>query len=124
MKKINNKGFTLIELVVVITIIGMIIAISMPNIIKIKNNAVEKIDLANRKTLENAAKLAMLDGQIDSDIVWTANDEELWEDYLDKWPEYPLNNKEEYKLNVITEIKNKRETSKIEIEPKLSEIKE
>ena len=39
MKKLNKKGFTLVELLAVIVVLAIIIIIAMPNIIRAMNNA-------------------------------------------------------------------------------------
>lgn len=101
MKKIDNRGFTLIELIVVITIIGILVGMSIPNIMKIKHRASVEIDIANRENLKNAVSLAILDGNIlNESITWDSNDDSGWVDYIDKWPKYPLDNSKEYSVEV------------------------
>ena len=63
--KINNKGFTLIELVVVLVIMSLIASIALPNVVKIQSSAKTQVDKANRQTLLNAVKIYYIDNTYD-----------------------------------------------------------
>ena len=58
LKKINNrKGFTLVELVVVISILGILAAIAVPKFTGSTQKARIAADQANRRTLMGAATM-------------------------------------------------------------------
>ncbi len=56
-KKKNNKGFTLVELLVAITIMGIITALALPEVRRIQANNKNKKYETYSKSLESAAKL-------------------------------------------------------------------
>ncbi len=58
--KIQNKGFTLIEMLVVIMIIVVLIAIAVPAIAGYRRNAEETADMAAVKTLQTALEAASI----------------------------------------------------------------
>ncbi|MPM62661.1 Fimbrial protein [bioreactor metagenome] len=57
-KKLNKKGFTLIELIVVIAILGILAAIAIPAYSSYKTNAQYAADLATAKVIYDAALTA------------------------------------------------------------------
>jgi prepilin-type N-terminal cleavage/methylation domain-containing protein len=58
----KRKGFTLIELVVVIAILGILAAIAIPRLTGTRENAQKKAIIANLRTIDSALTLATAEG--------------------------------------------------------------
>jgi general secretion pathway protein G len=67
---ISNKGFTLIELFIVIAIIGCLSAIALPNYLKYKNNAMIAAAVADVRIIEKQISLYVFDnaGQLPNNL--------------------------------------------------------
>ncbi|MDZ5255065.1 prepilin-type N-terminal cleavage/methylation domain-containing protein [Clostridium sp. LIBA-8841] len=60
----KKKGFTLIELIIVIAIIAILAAIAIPNFLSIQRKAKVKADVASAKTIYDATSALIAEGQI------------------------------------------------------------
>ncbi len=85
----HGKGFTLIELTVVLAIIAIIALITVPKFIDTIKNAKIKADKMTLKVLQNAVDLYMIDHD-GEDMISEENLKNALEDdgYIDgKWPD-------------------------------------
>ena len=87
----NAKGFTLIELMIVVVIIGILAAIAIPNFISMQDRAKEGAVKSNMHTLQ----LAMEDYAVQNDGVYATNAEKASVKALfpsGVWPDNPFTN--------------------------------
>jgi len=85
--KMNKKGFTLVEIMIVVAIIGLLAAIAIPNFMKARTKAQTNACIANLKQIDGAKQVWALDnGQSDTDTPsWDA----LVTNYIKKQPTCP-----------------------------------
>ena len=88
MRKLLGKGgFTLVEIMIVVAIIGLLAAIAIPNFMKAREKAQKNACVANLRQIEGAKTLWALDeGKSTGDSV-TMGD--LVTDYIKATPECP-----------------------------------
>ena len=115
MEKMRNakkrKGFTLIELIVVIAILGILAAIAIPRLTGAQDRARTSTHEANVATLKSAANIAVAEnGAPGKSITWnsvsnTATDPAGFESskYLDTWPKVAWKNATAYTVTIDTD---------------------
>lgn len=60
--KTNRKGFTLVEIMIVVAIIGILAAIAIPNFMKARTEAQKNSCIANLKKIDGAIEQCKLGG--------------------------------------------------------------
>jgi len=90
----SQKGFTLVELMVVVVIIGILVAIAIPIYNNVTANAREKACAANIRALTGAAGMYLAEqGNYPEEI------NELAPDYIDEVPVCPVNKNAAYSID-------------------------
>lgn len=56
MRRLKNKGFTLVEIMIVVAIIALLAAIAIPNLLRARHNANEAAAIAATKTISTACE--------------------------------------------------------------------
>ena len=88
MKRNKRTGFTLVEIMIVVLIIGILLAIAVPNFIKARQNSRLQTIVGNLKQIESAKEQwAMETGQTSTAVPVQAD---LVPTYMKAWPTGPV----------------------------------
>src|SRR5665647_1313654 len=90
----NESGFTLIEIMIVVLIIGILLAIAVPNFVKARETSRTKSCVSNLKQIDSAKEQWAMDFKknISDEPVQSNLDTEVAGEsgqYIKKWPECP-----------------------------------
>ena len=80
----KSKGFTLVEIMIVVLIIGILLAIAVPNFIKARETSRTKTCIANLRQMESGKEqwaMEMKKGATDTPVQG-----DLEPSYIKKWP--------------------------------------
>lgn len=77
MKKTNNKGFSLIELIIVIAIMAILVAIIAPNLTKYLGKSKKNTDTKNKDEIESTIKTCITDYEMDNGTLISATTDDM-----------------------------------------------
>lgn len=99
----KQEGFTLVELMIVVVILGILAGIGVQQYANVQERAKKAADEANRKVLTNATNMWLILGSGPSTSPYRVDSDDLVSQYLDEWPVNPLNEDDPYIVIVTTE---------------------
>ncbi len=101
-KRNKNKGFTLVEIMIVVLIIGILLAIAVPNFIKARQNSRLQSVIGNLKQIDSAKQQWAMDlGKTSTDTPVDGQGGDLAPAYMNKWPVGPVGVAADYVANAV-----------------------
>lgn len=116
----KQEGFTLVELMIVVVILGILAGIGVQQYGNIQERAKKAAHDANKKVLTNAANMWLImnggfDGENEATKTFDGEENELVPDYVDEWPMNPYSNKRDYVVTITKTVEGDGERYSIEV---------
>lgn len=101
----KQEGFTLVELMIVVVILGILAGIGVQQYGNIQERAKKAAHEANKKVLTNAANMWLImnggfPGENEATKTFEGEENELVPDYVDEWPTNPYSNNQDYVVTI------------------------
>jgi prepilin-type N-terminal cleavage/methylation domain-containing protein len=87
MKKNTKKGFTLVEIMIVVLIIGILMAIAVPNFIQARSTSRKNSCIANLKQIDSAKEQYAMEAKLDTGATVTSGN--IAPTYIKAFPTCP-----------------------------------
>lgn len=105
----KQEGFTLVELMIVVVILGILAGIGVQQYGNIQERAKKAADDANKKVLTNAANMWLImnggfEGENEATETFEGEENDLVPDYVDEWPMNPYSNKRDYVVTITKTV--------------------
>ena len=100
----KQEGFTLVELMIVVVILGILAGIGVQQYANVQQRAKEAADKANRKVLTNATNMWLILGSGPPESPYRVDSDDLVSQYLDEWPDNPRDKDDPYIVTVTTAV--------------------
>lgn len=118
MRKMNNKGFSLVELIIVVAIMAILLVILTPQYLKYVEKSGNSTDLENARLIVNALQIYALDPDVNDTIpvhyetvtVFAKNDNAKRDPRVDQYAARALEAAGLYPLEIRTQSKRNWET--------------
>ena len=116
----KQEGFTLVELMIVVVILGILAGIGVQQYGNIQERAKKAADDANKKVLTNAANMWLImnggfEGENEATTTFEGEENDLVPDYVDEWPMNPYSNERDYVVTITKTVEGGSERYSIEV---------